>query len=191
MMTRPEEVLEFWFAPSSQAHWWGGNAAFDREIRECFGATTVAAGAGELDDWTTTPEGALALVIALDQFPRNMYRGTPQAFAYDAKALAVTQGASERGDDLRVPLARQIFFYMPYQHSEVLAGQHRGVSLIERWVEAHDESERAAPQNYLQFAHRHLAIIERFGRFPHRNPILGRTSTEEEEAFLREPGSAF
>jgi len=189
---RPDEILEFWFAGASRKQWWGGDAAFDQEVPDRFGETTRAARADELDMWNVTPDGALALVIALDQFPRNIYRNTPDSFSSDAKALAITRAATSRGDDRRVvPQERQVFFYLPYQHCEDLATQDEGVALTERWVESLPESERAGSAIYPTFAKKHRDVIERFGRFPHRNEFLGRVSTPKEEGFLRDPGSPF
>jgi len=171
--------------------WFSVRAAFDDEIRARFGALAAAAAAGELDGWAATGDGALALVIALDQFPRNLHRGTPQAFACDARAREIASGAIDRGLDLRVALERRAFVYLPFEHSELLADQDRSVALFEAWAAEHPAEQRAAADDTMSYAVRHREIIERFGRFPHRNAVLGRTSTPEEIAFLAEPRSSF
>jgi uncharacterized protein (DUF924 family) len=187
-----QEVLEFWFgAPGSpefgrpRAAWFVKSAEFDARTRDRFLATHEAAAAGALDDWSTRPLGALALAVALDQFPRNMFRGTPRAFAADARALAVARGAVARGfDEVLLPVQRW-FVYLPYEHAEELAAQRESLRLFERLAVD------AAGAGTLTYAMRHYAVIERFGRFPHRNAILGRASTPEELAFLAQPGSSF
>jgi uncharacterized protein (DUF924 family) len=187
-----QEVLEFWFgAPGSpefgrpRAAWFVKSAEFDALIRDRFLATHEAAAAGALDAWSTGPLGALALAVALDQFPRNMFRGTPRAFAADARALAVARGAVARGfDEVLLPVQRW-FVYLPYEHAEELAAQRESLRLFERLAVD------AAGAGTLTYAMRHYAVIERFGRFPHRNAILGRASTPEELAFLAQPGSSF
>jgi uncharacterized protein (DUF924 family) len=187
-----QEVLEFWFgAPGSpefgrpRAAWFVKSAEFDALIRDRFLATHEAAAAGALDAWSTRPLGALALAVALDQFPRNIFRGTPRAFAADARALAVARGAVARGfDEVLLPVQRW-FVYLPYEHAEELAAQRESLRLFERLAVD------AAGAGTLTYAMRHYAVIERFGRFPHRNAILGRASTPEELAFLDQPGSSF
>jgi uncharacterized protein (DUF924 family) len=187
-----QEVLEFWFgAPGSpefgrpRAAWFVKSAEFDALIRDRFLATHEAAAAGALDAWSTRPLGALALAVALDQFPRTIFRGTPRAFAADARALAVARGAVARGfDEVLLPVQRW-FVYLPYEHAEELAAQRESLRLFERLAVD------AAGAGTLTYAMRHYAVIERFGRFPHRNAILGRASTPEELAFLDQPGSSF
>lgn len=176
-----DEVLAFWFSERVAPLWFRSDPALDAEIRERFGALVTAAAAGELDDWLETPEGALALVILLDQFPRNIYRGTPAAFAADAKARAVADRALARGHDHQLAPARRMFLYLPFEHSEQLADQERSLALFTALGDA----------ELLDYAVRHREIIARFGRFPHRNAVLGRPSTIEEQAFMTQPGSAF
>ena len=186
------EVLEFWFgAPDSpefgrpRAAWFVKSAAFDALIRDRFLAAHEAAAAGALDAWSSRPLAALALAIVLDQFPRNMFRGTPRAFAADARALALARDAVGRGfDEVLLPVQRW-FVYLPFEHAEDLAMQRESLRLFERLATD------AAGAGTLTYAMRHYAVIERFGRFPHRNPILGRASTPEESAFLALPGSSF
>jgi uncharacterized protein (DUF924 family) len=171
--------------------WFKTDPSFDATIRERFAALVEAAIAGRLSAWEAAPDSALALVILLDQLPRNAWRGTPRAFSGDAAARAVAGRAVERGLDGQVPLARRHFFYLPFEHSEDLADQERSCALFYRWAEEYPEDERAKAKEQLRYVDRHKEIIERFGRFPHRNAILGRPSTPQEEAFLKEPMSAF
>jgi uncharacterized protein (DUF924 family) len=186
------EVLEFWFgAPDSpefgrpRAAWFVKSAEFDALIRDRFLATHAAAAAGALGGWDARPLGALALAVVLDQFPRNMFRGTPRAFAADARALAVARGVVARGfDDALLPVQRW-FAYLPFEHAEDLAMQRESLRLFERLASD------AAGAGTFAYAMRHYAVIERFGRFPHRNTILGRESTPDELAFLARPGSSF
>ncbi|WP_027135898.1 DUF924 family protein [Geminicoccus roseus] len=176
-----EHILSFWFGVQDQKAWFAVDEAFDRQIRDSFGHLVLPATAGTLDAWTGTPDGALALVLVLDQFPRNIHRGTPQAFASDAKAREVARDLIAAGTDRQVPIERRPFLYMPLEHSERLEDQERCCELM------------ATVENpmMLDYALRHREVVARFGRFPHRNRILGRTSTPEEEAFLQEPGSSF
>lgn len=185
------EVLEFWFSDRARPLWFEKNLDFDNEIRVRFAATLEMAAAGTLDDWQGDPDSCLALVIVLDQFSRNLHRGSPRAFACDGKARATADLAVNRGFDQRVALDRRTFFYLPFEHSEDMAGQRRSVQLFQGWAEAHDGSARDEALRQMEFVHRHLEIIERFGRFPHRNECLGRDSTPEEIEFLREPRSSF
>lgn len=174
-----EDVLAFWFA--DPARWFRKDPAFDAEIHARFGALHAAIEAGEHEAWRTTPRGALAYVIALDQFARNMFRGTPRSFASDPRALAAATAAIARGDAAALTPPERVFLYMPLMHSEDLADQDRCVALFAALGIAEN----------LAFAEAHRAVIRRFGRFPHRNAILGRPSTPEEIAFLAEPGSSF
>ncbi|HEX8108315.1 MAG TPA: DUF924 family protein, partial [Kofleriaceae bacterium] len=185
------EVLEFWFGEPARSLWFTTRPAFDDEIRSRFGAVAAAAAAGELDPWAASSDGALALTITLDQFPRNIHRGTPAAFAHDGLARAVAGRAIERGFDLAVSLDRRMFFYLPFEHSEALADQERSVELFSRWVSEHPDERRAHAGDQMTYAVRHHEIIRRFGRFPHRNAILGRAPTPEEIEFLCEPRSSF
>ncbi len=191
-----DKVLEFWFgAPDDAAFgtsrniWWTPCLAYDASIRSCFLADHERAAAGGLDDLRETPRGTLALIIMLDQFPRNMFRGTPRMYATDAKALATARRALDAGidpgiEEALIPIER-LFVYLPFEHSEDLADQRRSVELCQRLVDMPDSELTIAT------ALRHLEIIERFGRFPHRNAILGRETTAEEAAFLEEPNSSF
>jgi len=183
-------VIGFWFGPpeargKSRPEWFRKDEKFDAQIRRRFGASHAAAAAGELDAWRSEPASMLALVVILDQFSRNLYRGDARAFAQDRLALACAREALARGDDSKwLPVERQ-FVYMPFEHSEDIADQDRAVELM-RALDAFD-----ATRGLVEWAERHRAIIRRFGRFPHRNAALGRASTDEETAFLRQPGSGF
>jgi len=187
----PSDVLDFWFSEQSRALWFEKNAAFDEAIRVRFDDTVRAAAAGELEHWERTAPGALALVIVLDQFPRNLYRGSARAFAADARAREVADRAIVRRLDQEIPLAQRHFFFLPFEHSESSGDQERSIALFQAWAEAHDGQARDRALEQMRYVHRHAEIVERFGRFPHRNEALGRESTESEIAFLREPMSGF
>jgi len=177
----PHPILHFWFTELTPKQHYAKDAALDDAIRIRFGATLEAAARCELFTWRTTPEGRLAEVLVLDQFSRNVYRDTARAFAQDALALALAQQLVASGQDRSLPLAQRSFAYMPYMHSES-ALIHAQAALL---------FSQPGMEDSLRFEQRHQAIIERFGRYPHRNAILGRASTPEELAFLNEPGSAF
>jgi uncharacterized protein (DUF924 family) len=179
-------MLDFWFGPEGdpdrerhRAIWFTSTDAFDVEVRRQFLADYEEAAASALGAWEETPEGALALVLLLDQVPRNVFRGTPRAYATDAAARAAADRALARGFDQRVPPAWRIFFYMPLHHSEDLDDQRRSVTLFATLPRNPDR--RGSLRRY---GRPYVEVIERFGRFPHRNAILGRASTPEETAFL-------
>ena len=193
----PEDVIAFWLGPpggsplANAPRWYKKDDAFDREVEERFGETLELAARGALDGWKTTPRGRFALVVLLDQFSRNVYRGTPRSFAQDARACEYALEAIDAGDEQELGIVERGFLYMPLEHAENLELQKRCVGAFERLLaDAPAEFQKFAA-NQLDYARRHAAIIERFGRFPHRNAILGRTSTPEEIAFLKEPGSSF
>ena len=177
----PHPILHFWFTELTPKQHYAKDAALDDAIRIRFGATLEAAARCELFTWRTTPEGRLAEVLVLDQFSRNVYRDTARAFAQDALALALAQQLVASGQDRSLPLAQRSFAYMPYMHSES-ALIHAQAALL---------FSQPGMEDSLRFEQRHQAIIERFGRYPHRNALLGRASTAEEMAFLIEPGSSF
>jgi len=189
-------VLDFWFGePGTPAfgeaspRWFNGGEAFDAQIEQCFGATLEAARRGECDAWQATPLGALALVIVLDQFSRNTCRGRPTAFEADARALEVARQLVASGAHVDLPTPEhRVFAYLPFEHAESLEAQRESVRLFEAHARETGETGKGS---YVDYAHRHAAVIERFGRFPHRNAALGRSSTDEELAFLCEPGSSF
>ncbi|MEJ7137158.1 DUF924 family protein [Amphibiibacter pelophylacis] len=174
-------ILNFWFEELSPAQWWRVDPDLDKTISDRFGETHRAAHAGELFEWRVSPEGRLAEIIVLDQFSRNIHRGTPLAFACDPMALALAQEAVRTGADQTLPAQHRAFLYMPYMHSES-AVIHRLAEPLFRTM---------APEANHQAELKHKAIIDRFGRYPHRNAILGRTSTPEELDFLQQPGSSF
>ena len=169
-----QAVLDFWFAPGMSRRWFRSTPELDQAIRTRFEATWRCAAGDGLDTWSETADGSLALVIVLDQFPLNMFRGLPQAFATEQKAVAVALAALERGFDRQLLRERVAFLYMPLMHSEQLAHQDRSVELFEA----------AGLEDNARFARHHRDLIRRFGRFPHRNAILGRQDTPEEAAYL-------
>lgn len=199
--TTPGDVLDFWFGPlgpdglPDQAHvrrWFTKDAAFDAAIRERFGAALDAAARGELDGWAGTTEGRVALVILLDQLSRNAFRDTPRAFGGDARALALVEEARKLGLFETIEPIHAYFLAMPFMHAEDVEAQRACVALFEGLRErARAEDVRQLMEAGVDYARRHLVIVERFGRFPHRNRILGRESTAEELEFLTQPGSSF
>lgn len=191
-MSHPNEILDFWFSKPDEADygksrkvWFTKNPEFDQEVRSLFLKDYQQAATGQLDDWKISPLSCLALIILFDQFSRNMFRGQPEAFATDPQALTYAKYAIERGFDKELLPIQRWFVYMPFEHSENLGDQHKSVELFSKL------------QNYpecasgVDYALRHLKVIERFGRFPHRNEILGRETTPEEAEFLKQPGSSF
>lgn len=178
-------------AAAQSPMWWRKAPETDRAIRERFATALARAAAGELDTWAATPRGRLALILLTDQFPRNIHRDTAQAFAYDGLARAWCVDGLAQGADRTLRPIERVFFYLPLEHSESLADQERAVALFRALAEQADAASRATFDGYLDYAERHRDIIARFGRFPHRNRLLGRPSTEAETAFLREPGSSF
>lgn len=176
-----ESILTFWFEDTQPAMWWKKDKAFDRLIEDKFGDLVARARRAEFHAWRDTAEGRLAEIILLDQFPRNIYRDSADAFASDGMALALAQEAVRAGADQALEPARRSFLYMPFMHSESLA--------IHKWAMELFAAE-GLEENY-RFEVRHRDIIERFGRYPHRNEALGRASTPEEQQFLKQPGSSF
>lgn len=196
-MVDPETVSSTWF-PSDPAQaqklWWGKDEQTDADLRERFGSTLAAARRGELDGWAATARGRLALILVLDQLSRNIHRGSPEAFVGDPLARALTHAGLELGHDRELTPIERVFFYLPLEHSEDLAEQDQCVALfrgLAAEVAAVDPEQGERFAYYTTFADRHREIVARFGRFPHRNAVLGRASTAEELAFLTEPGSSF
>lgn len=194
------DIIEFWFgrgrsataiADEKTALWWSKNPRIDREITDRFAATSEAATNGQLDHWADSPRGLLALIISLDQFPRNIHRDTPQAFACDPIALGFAKQCAAGGAAQQLTPIERVFAYLPFEHSEQLADQQRSVALYQTLAATAAADETGLFNGYLDFARQHHDIIARFARFPHRNHILGRTSSDEELAFLEEPGSSF
>lgn len=176
MENDPHAVVQFWRDAGPQ-RWFKRDDAFDAAFRERFLAAHEAAARGQLSAWSATAEGALALVLLLDQFPRNAFRGTPRMYATDAQAREVADAAIAAGHDTRVDPALRPFFYLPFMHSEDLPDLERCVALMQ-----------PIGGDHLRYANHHRGIVARFGRFPHRNALLGRPSTGEEERFLAEGG---
>jgi uncharacterized protein (DUF924 family) len=188
--TEAQEVLDFWFGREGEPGygefreaWFTKDPEFDRLVRDRFEALYEAAAAGDLDDWKEEARSCLALVIVLDQFPRNMFRGDPRSYATDRKAQETAEYAVDHALDRELPEFQRTFLYMPFMHSEDLVHQRRSVELFRRLGGNETDSS--------YYAARHMEIIERFGRFPHRNEILGRQTTPEEAEFLTQPGSSF
>jgi uncharacterized protein (DUF924 family) len=193
------DVLAFWFGDGddaaiiarNDAHWWSVDPLFDAEIVDRFSAVRDDALTGKLEPWSRTPHGRLALIILIDQFSRNIHRDDPRAFAHDPLARRwCEEGLKAHADYALRPIER-VFFYLPLQHSEASADQDLSVALYRTLRDSVADTEREAFTNYLSFAERHRAIINRFGRFPHRNAVLERKSTSEELAFLKQPNSSF
>ncbi len=190
-MSQIETILNFWFGEMAEngqfnyrKEWFTKNPVFDEQVRP-FQSIYEEAATGRLDPWIKLPQGCLALVLLLDQFPRNLFRDQPKSFATDAKALFVAQTALSQGFDQQLPPVQRFFLYMPLEHSENLAHQQQSVSLFHQFIEDPDL------RDTYDYAVRHQAVIERFGRFPHRNQILDRSSTPQEVEFLNQPGSSF
>lgn len=196
----PATILGFWFgnagddstiARTQQKLWWSKNPEVDADIRDRFGDLVDTAASGKLGHWAQDARGRLALILLFDQFPRNMYRDTPRAFAYDALASQLALAGIADGTDRTLRAIERVFFYLPLEHSESAELQERSVALFTALAAAVPEADRGTFAGYADFAVRHRDVIHRFGRFPHRNQILGRVSTPEEIAFLKQPGSSF
>jgi uncharacterized protein (DUF924 family) len=186
-----DEIVAFWFETLKPEDWYRKNPAIDAKITERFGATYDALKTGVPPEWLAEPKGMLAAILVLDQFPRNMFRDTPAMFASDARALEYAFDAIDRENDKQLATEERTFLYMPLMHSEKLSVQERCVDLFASFRDSLSGPARDAVGRNLEFALRHRDIIRRFARFPHRNAILGRPSTPEEQAFLKEPGSSF
>lgn len=196
----PKEVIEFWFgdiaddgsvAPETSQRWWKKDPDFDAEIANRFGPSIEAAERGALDDWLDDPQSALALVILLDQFTRNTRRDQAAMYAADAKARSVVRHCIGAGHPDRLRSMQVYFLWMPLMHSEALADQLECIERFEALAKNCEPGAVGAVKAGLDYAIKHKDIVERFGRFPHRNEILGRESTPEEQAFLQTPGSSF
>jgi len=195
-----EDILDFWFGelnqhgcstPEHRKRWWTKSDAFDESIQHHFLDDYEAIVDGEREAWRSSARGALAYIIVLDQFSRNMFRGTPQMFAADELAREVCREGLDAGFDAELSFDERVFFYLPLEHSESMADHKLCLELFERLLASAPELLEADAKYYLDFAVQHKAIIERFGRYPHRNEMLGRASSEQEAKFLREPGSSF
>ncbi|GAB2798695.1 DUF924 family protein [Dyella kyungheensis] len=191
MPSTPADVLDFWFDSDSEALWYERNDAFDAAIGKRFGDTLEAALRGDLDGWAETPEGWLALLIVRDQFSRNLYRHDARAWAGDPDTQVLALDGIAQGYDQRLAPMQRVFAYMPLEHAESPVLQQHCVRLFERLLACQPEAQRPRFQNYLDYARRHHDVIARFGRFPHRNAVLGRTDTPAEQAYLATPGAGF
>ena len=199
-MSTWQPLLDWWLgaegsatevAAARQGLWFGKRDSQDREAEARFGALVERALAGDLKNWLDDPQGWLAQLILLDQLPRMIFRNTPRAFAGDSRARPLLQEGLERGWDRRLTPIQRVFAYLVFEHAEDLPLQDRAVELFADLLNEAAVDERPLFANFLDFAERHQRVIARFGRFPHRNAILGRACTDEEQAFLREPGSRF
>ena len=200
MADKKDELLDFWFgenpddaavAEAKAELWWGHRQETDELLQSRFGTAASAAAAGVLDHWTGSPRGRLALLLLLDQLPRAIHRATPAAFARDARARKVAEQGLDSGADLLLRPIERLFFYLPFEHSENLVDQDRSVGLYGELLTAVPTVHRDTFSSFLDFAVKHRDVIRQFGRFPHRNQILGRESTPEEKTFLEQPGSSF
>ncbi len=199
-MAYPDEVLDFWFADSLEspaaadarkAFWFGSDPGTDSLIWELYADVVEDAAAGHYDDWLDTARGRLALIIVLDQFPRNIYRGTAEVYRYDPLVIAQAQAGVALGQLAGLTVPEQAFFVMPYQHTEDLGVQRAGVALMRAMVSEAPTEWRAAAAGFADFAVLHHDIVESYGRFPHRNKVLGRSSTEAETRYLAAGGETF
>lgn len=198
-METADSLHDYWFggtaddaAGQRQARlWWSKDAMLDAELSKRFGDLAAAARSGALDAWSGTAQGRLALILLTDQLPRNIFRGTPAAFASDHQARQLCVDGLARGDDKLLRPIERVFFYLPLEHSESMQDQEHSVRLYTALFQQVPQSAMEQYRGYLTYALRHRRVIERFGRFPHRNQILGRPSTAEESDFLKEPGSSF
>ncbi len=195
-----QEVLDFWFGDDAYSpagvgkankRWFGGGAEFDSEIRRRFGKLPEQALAGELNLWRDNPKSSLALILVLDQFPRNLFRGSPDAFAFDEMAVDVAVTSLERDFHSRLHPVERLFLYLPFEHAENVALQRRCVSLCLELKQEVDHQWQDVFHGYLEYAQAHLEVIERFGRFPHRNTVLGREPTRQETEYLEGGGRTF
>lgn len=202
-MDTPATIHAFWFGATADADdeaaiiarqsalWWKKQPEVDAEIRRRFAPLVGRAAVGEFDDWLASPRGRLALVLLTDQFPRNIWRGQAAAFAFDVLALRWAKETVARGLDRDARPIERVFLYLPLEHSEDLVDQRAAVRLFDALAGEVAAEQRPAFAGYLDYARRHLEIIERFGRFPHRNAALGRETSAAEAEFLRQPGSGF
>ena len=190
-MSNPRAVVDFWFSDRAKPLWFEKDAAFDEEIRARFGAAVHAAQMGGMEEWQATPEGTLAILILLDQMGRNIYRGEAKAFLGDLRALAIARAAIAKGFDRQFGFQRRRFIYLPFEHSEAMEDQDLAVQLFTLLMNDCDPADRQGAEEQLDYVHRHRVIIQRFGRYPHRNAALGRETTAAEAEFLKGPNSSF
>jgi len=195
-----DSVIRYWFGESNlstdinaekKRFWWSKNNEVDAEITDRFSELVETVASGELDHWNESESGLLASIICTDQFPRNIYRGQSRSFSYDQIALRFAKQAVAMGFDRKLTLIKRVFIYMPFEHSEEISHQQQAVQLMQSLLDQSAVEEEDMFVGFLNFAKRHHDVIAEFGRFPHRNEILGRESTEEEVEFLQQPGSSF
>ncbi|HTM45749.1 MAG TPA: DUF924 family protein [Polyangiaceae bacterium] len=198
--TRAQAILSEWFgdldsggmsSTATQKRWWTKDPAFDDHLRALFEADVQAAMLGEMDSWLEEPSTTLALILLLDQITRNIYRDLPEMYFGDARALKAVDKLLSTGGDLQLPVQQRVFAYMPLMHAESNHRQQQSVAQFKKLLDEASDLTRQTLSNYYSFAQKHAEIIARFGRFPHRNAVLERTSTGDEVAFLQEPGSSF
>lgn len=198
-MSDSQKILDFWFGglldkPDSEAvmqRWFSVDESQDADIRQRFGSLLETAEAGGLTEWENTPESQLALIVLLDQFSRNLYRGSAKAFANDARAVQLAEASVTQGWDQKLHPLQRLFIYLPFEHSEDLKHQDMAVTHFEQLSAEAPVEQRKLYDMLLDYAQRHRDVIVRFGRFPHRNQRLNRQNTPEEAQFLQEPGSSF
>lgn len=194
---KQKQVLDFWFGEDplketdNMERWFSKNRAFDESIRASFEAMVSDAAKGAFDDWSKTARGSLALVILLDQFPRNIYRDDPRSFENDQQARRIAEMALDRGFDQQLNAMERCFLYLPLEHSEDIHAQDRSVALFTELAATALPEESKAIAEAFEYAIRHRDVIQQFGRFPHRNEVLGRDNTKAEAAFLKTPNSSF
>ena len=191
MPAGPQDILDFWFDPVHAAHWFAVDASFDARIRGRFGNAMKEAVQGQWDGWVASPDSWLALLILLDQFPRNLYRGSASAGAAGVTAQRVALSGLDDGFDQSLPPLQRVFAYLPLEHAEDLGLQQRSVALFEALHASALPGQRTRYAGFLDYARRHREVIARFGRFPHRNAALGRASTAGERFYLAQPGAGF
>ncbi len=200
MIAAPEAVLDFWFGAAGSAAeiaarqrplWFAKSTANDQIVTARFAETLIAADKGELDSWAASPRERLALIVVLDQFPHHIHRNNGQSFAYDARSLALALDMIQRGEDARVTPIERVFVYLPLEHAESTGIQGQSVALYEKLAHEAAADERQLFDGFLDYARKHRDVVVRFGRFPHRNELLGRPSTPEEIEFLKQPGARF
>ena len=199
-MERADKILDYWFGDLGKGYsasedryrlWFAKNPDIDGSIRDTFLSDIEAADRGEYDNWQDSAKGCLAIIILFDQFTRNIFRGTLEAFAYDPKALAMAKQMVEKKMDKQLTLVERQFVYLPFEHSEKLEDQKKLLELVDSMYADAPENKETSLDGFKEYAIKHYDIIKRFGRFPHRNAILGRESTTEEIEFLKQPGSSF
>lgn len=191
MTATPREILDFWFDPASATHWFAGNVALDELLRRRFADTLARASDGQLQAWALEPEGWLALLLVLDQFPRNLHRDDRRAWQHDASAQRLALSGIARGDDRKLPALQRVFAYLPLEHAEDMGLQDLSVAAFEALLSEAAPDEQARFAEFRDYARRHRAVMARFGRFPHRNALLGRGSTPAERDYLSRPGAGF